>query len=94
MKKILLFAVIAASLFASCSESKTFKKSDGTSFTAQPYGWGDYEKYKIDGVKYEANVPDIVLSCLFCETILTPVFITAFDIMEPVSYEEPVTESK
>lgn len=94
MKKILLLAAIAASLFSSCSESKTFKKSDGTSFTAKPYGWGDYEKHKIDGVKYEANVPDIVLSCLFCETIFTPVLITAFDIMEPVSYDEPVTESK
>ena len=89
MKKVLLFAAIAASVFTSCSDSKTFTKSDGSKFVAQPYGWGDYEKYKIDGVQYKANVPDIVLSCLFSGTILTPVFITAFDIMEPVSYEEP-----
>ena len=91
MKKILLFAVIAAYLFASCSDSKTFTKSDGSQFVAQPYGWGDFEKHKIEGVQYNANVPDIVLSCLFSGTILTPVLITAFDIMEPVSYEEPNT---
>ena len=94
MKKILLFATIVACLFVSCSDSKTFTKSDGSQFVAQPYGWGDFEKHKIEDVKYEANIPDIFLSCLFCETLFAPVLITAFDIMEPVSYEEPTAESK
>lgn len=31
---------------------KTFKKCDGTSFVASPYGWANEEK-KIDGVEYE-----------------------------------------
>lgn len=31
---------------------KTFKKCDGTSFVASPYGWANDEN-KIDGVEYE-----------------------------------------
>lgn len=94
MKKILLFAVIAACLLASCSDSKTFTDSNGSKFTAEPYGWGNFETQKIEGVKYKLNVPDVVISCIFCETIIVPVLITAFDMWEPESYEVPKTATK
>ena len=87
MKKILLAALVVASLFASCSDEKTFTKKDGSTFTAQPYGWGCKED-KVEGVEYKLNVPDVVLSVMFSETIIAPVLITAYDVWEPVSYTE------
>lgn len=36
MKKIILAALVVASLFASCSSEKTFKKKDGSTITDAP----------------------------------------------------------
>lgn len=33
-----------ALMLSSCAEKKTFKKCDGTSFVASPYGWANKEK--------------------------------------------------
>ena len=52
MKKIILAALVVASLFASCSSEKTFKKKDGSTITAKPYGWASKEN-KVEGVNYE-----------------------------------------
>ncbi len=52
MKKIVLAALVVASLFASCSSEKTFKKKDGSTITAKPYGWASKEN-KVEGVNYE-----------------------------------------
>lgn len=54
MKKIILAALVVASLFASCSSEKTFKKKDGSTITAKPYGWASKEN-KVEGVNYELN---------------------------------------
>ena len=59
MKKIILAALVVASLFASCSSEKTFKKKDGSTITAKPYGWASKEN-KVEGVNYELNAPDVV----------------------------------
>lgn len=47
-----------ALMLSSCAEKKTFKKCDGTSFVASPYGWANKEK-QIDGVDYESNQAQI-----------------------------------
>lgn len=67
MKKIILAALVVASLFASCSSEKTFKKKDGSTITAKPYGWASKEN-KVEGVNYELNAPDVVVYHLrpFC----------------------------
>ena len=88
MKKVTLIMLAVALMLSSCAEKKTFKKCDGTSFVASPYGWANKEK-QIDGVDYEINVPNIILSVIFSETIVCPLIITAFDVYEPVSYTEP-----
>lgn len=67
---------------------KTFKKCDGTSFVASPYGWANKEK-QIDGVDYEINVPNIILSVIFSETIVCPIVLTAVELWEPVNYTDP-----
>ena len=91
MKKCILFVAMAAMLVASCAESKTFKKSDGTEFTAQPYGWMNKEK-AIDGVEYELCSGSIVGSVLLSETLVAPILFTGLDLWQPVSYVEPKTE--
>ena len=88
MKKIILFAAIAAMLLTSCADNKTFKKADGTEFIAQPYGWMTKEK-AVDGVNYELCTGNIVWSVILSETIVAPILFTGLELWEPVSYTEP-----
>lgn len=85
MKKIILAALVVASLFASCSSEKTFKKKDGSTITAKPYGWASKEN-KVEGVNYELNAPDVVVSIIFAPSVIAPALLTAYDVWEPVSY--------
>ena len=90
MKKLIIL-IMSALVICSCAESKKFRKKDGSVFTAEPYGWANYETREIKGVKYEMNIHDLVLSTIFAETIITPVLITGYNIFEPVSYIESDT---
>lgn len=90
MKKLMIFAAIAAMVLSSCADSKTFKKADGTEFTAQPYGWMNESDYKIDGVQYEICADNIVLCILASESVVCPILLTGLQLYEPVSYDEPI----
>ena len=90
MKKLIIL-IMSALMICSCAEPKKFRKQDGTVFTAEPYGWANYQTKAIKGVKYEINIPNVVLSTIFAETIITPVLITGYNIFEPVSYIESDT---
>lgn len=70
MRKIILAALVVVSLFASCSNEKTFKKKDGSTITAKPYGWASKEN-KVEGVNYELNAPDVVASIIFSPHLLS-----------------------
>lgn len=89
MKKIFLSIVFVLSMcltLSSCHDSKTFTRPDGTEFVAEPYGWAnDYKK--IDGVIYEPVLGNIVWSVVCMETVIVPVWLTGWDIMEPVMYD-------
>jgi len=87
MKKILFFAAMAAMLLNSCADSKTFRKQNGTEFTAQPYGWMNGNE-KVKGVNYEICTTNIVLSIIFGETVVAPVLLTGLELYEPVDYNE------
>lgn len=88
-----MIAAVVAMLLTGCAENKTFKRSDGTEFTAQPYGWMTKDS-KIEGVEYELSGANIVLSCVFGETIVVPVLLTGLELWEPVSYNEPRKEER
>ena len=92
MKKLMMILAVAIASIAmtSCAEKKTFKKADGTEFTAKPYGGMEKEK-EIEGVEYDICTGNIVLSVLFCETVAAPVLLTGLELWEPVSYTEPKT---
>lgn len=47
------------------------------------------EVNRIEGVNYELNTPDIVISVFFAPSIIAPTLLTAYDVWEPVSYTEP-----
>ena len=42
-------------------------------------------------VEYDICTGNIVLSVLFCETVVAPVLLTGLELWEPVSYTEPKT---
>ena len=90
MKKLIIL-IMSALMICSCAESKKFRKQDGTVFEAEPYGWANYQTKKIEGVKYEINAPNMVLSLIFVETIIAPVLITGYNLFEPVFYTESDT---
>ena len=80
--KHLILLIISACIISSCSEPKTFKKN-GKTIEVEPYGFLNSHK-KVDGIVYEANVKDVVLSIVGFESILIPVLICGYDIMEPI----------
>lgn len=90
MKKLVIL-IMSAFMICSCAESKKFRKQDGTVFEAEPYGWANYQTRKIDGVKYEMNITNVVLSTIFVETVIAPILITGYDLFEPMSYIESDT---
>ena len=90
MKKLIIL-IMSALMICSCAESKKFRKKDGSVFTAEPYGWANYQTNKIEGVKYKINAPNMVLSLIFVETIIAPVLITGYNLFEPVFYTESDT---
>jgi hypothetical protein len=88
MKKLFIAIIASTMLLSSCADSKTFRKSDGTEFTANPYGWMSKEE-KIPGVEYELCAGNIIWSCILSETIIAPVLLTGVGLYEPVNYNEP-----
>lgn len=89
MKKFIFTLILCLGLtlgLSSCHDSKTFKRLDGTEFVAEPYGWANMHK-KIDGVIYEPVLGNIVWSVFGFETVIVPVWLTGWAIMEPVEYD-------
>lgn len=78
---------MALLLLASCAHEKTFKRWDGKRIEAKPYGWANEQPNKIEGVKYQINFGNIVWDIIGSEIILVPVYLTGYQLFEPVSYE-------
>lgn len=89
MKKLFGLLLIAIIALSSCADSKTFERADGTKFVAEPYGWANYQTKKIEGVTYEACIGNIVLGVI---AVVIPVWLTGWELYEPVSYTEPSTK--
>ncbi len=81
---ILLFA----SLFiTSCADSKKLT-IDGKELVAEPYGWGNEEAQKVEGVVYEVSAGNVIWSIILCETIIAPVYLTGWELYEPVKVKQ------
>ena len=67
----------------SCADSKEFIINN-KKVTIEPYGWFDLDE-KNDSIHYKANTVNIVLSVIFCETIIVPIVLTGDQLYEPIS---------
>lgn len=88
MKKIFLL-LLSVVILSACADSKTFTKEDGTTFTAEPYGWANADANKIDGVVYECCIGNVIWGIVGFETVVVPVWLSGWELFEPVRYEEP-----
>lgn len=94
MKKLFVLLVMAVIMLSSCADSKTLL-INGKETVVKPYGWADSQDVKVPGVVYKVNVGNIIWSVILSETIVIPVWLTGWQLMEPVKVkvESPV-ESK
>jgi hypothetical protein len=83
MKKIIIIFLISMFII-SCANNKDFR-IDGNNVTIEPYGWFDMDA-KNKNIRYKLCVGNIILSAIFCETLLVPVLITGLQLWEPIEY--------
>lgn len=74
-------------LLTSCADSKTFT-INGKETVVEPYGWANSDAKKVDGVVYEVNFGNIVWDIILVETVVVPVWLTGWELFEPVAYED------
>lgn len=77
-----LFLLSLSILFSSCANDGDFELN-GKMRTFKSYGWMCPE-LKNDSIEYSINAPNIVLSIVFCETVVAPILLTGLELKEPV----------
>ena len=93
MKKIILTALSAVLLMASCADGKYFNDEDCNLVYVDSYGLFSMDE-KVDGVHYEASTGSIIAGIVFAETIFAPIYAFGFDLYEPVCLESEVKQIK
>lgn len=78
MKKILACLVGFSLMLSGCGTSI---KTDH--ITYETYGLLNSEKFKHDDMCYSASVGSVILGVLLIETVVAPIYIFGFDVMEP-----------
>lgn len=85
MKKFIVLLGLVLVLFGSCAQSKvlTVNVDDvPTSATFKPIGWATLSDRNPD-VKYKVSIGNVVWSVLLCETLVVPVVLTGWYLLEP-----------
>lgn len=90
MKKITVYLLALMLMFTSCASSKTFN-IDGERVTVKPYGWANSEARKDDRVVYQVSAGNVIWSIIGVETIFLPVWLTGWQLFEPVKVKEGTT---
>jgi hypothetical protein len=89
MKKIIGIILIFSLLLmmSGCSQPKEIRFKDGSVRTVVPYGFINelsQDGKRNDDVVYKISTKDIVLSIIFCETIIVPIISLGYNLWEPV----------
>lgn len=87
MKKLTIYLMALMLIFSSCASSKTFQ-IDGQAVEVKPYGWANKETRYNDKVVYEVSLGNVVWSVIGFETIVLPIWLTGWQIYEPVKLKE------
>lgn len=82
MKKIMIL-IVALLMLTSCAESQLLTVN-GKATLVEPYGWANSGARKVDGVQYQTNLGNVVISIIFVETIFVPIWLTGWELFEPV----------
>lgn len=92
--KLLLISMI----FIGCADEKTFYLNDPIktamsgdtirAIHAEPYGWANYEARKDKNVVYEVCLGNVIWSVIGIETIFIPVWLSGWQLYEPVELKD------
>jgi hypothetical protein len=87
MKRIPAMAVVLALVagLSGCAKARTIEFSEGAR-KVEPYGLYVElfdEARKDPAVEYKLNVPDVVLSVIFSETVVVPIILCGWYLWEP-----------
>lgn len=86
MKKFIAI-ILAALILSSCASSKTFQ-INGENVEVKPYGWANKKARHNENVVYETSLGNVVWSIIGIETIIVPVWLTGWQLFEPVKLKE------
>jgi hypothetical protein len=87
MKKIITILLLGVLILSSCASSKTFQ-IDGQDVNVKPYGWANKEARYNDKVVYEVSLGNVIWSAIGFETIVLPIWLTGWQLFEPVKLKE------
>ena len=92
MKRLILVATLAAFVLSGCGMPLSTRLPDGSSKTYPTYGILNSDDSKSKNVCYKLSIGNLILSILFVETIIIPVYLVGFDIMNPVRLKKSPTD--
>jgi hypothetical protein len=92
MKRILAMALVLAlvACLSGCAKARTIDFREGAR-RVEPYGLYVelFDKPRKDpAVEYKLNVPDVVLSIIFSETIVVPIILCGWYLWEPAGQKD------
>lgn len=87
MKKLAILVIALMIVLSSCASSRTFQ-IDGQTVEVKPYGWANKEARYNDRVVYEVSLGNAVWSAIGFETIVLPIWLTGWQLWQPVKVKE------
>jgi hypothetical protein len=92
MRKIITI-LFAALVLTSCADSKVLTINNQETLV-RPYGWANKQSRYNENVIYEVNPGNVVWSIIGIETIFVPVWLTGWQLFEPVGVKEETKVNK
>lgn len=83
--KIISILLVFALLFAGCAQTKLI---NGVQY--EPYGVINSKKNKKEGIDYDLIESNIILSIIFCETLVVPFVLIGFKLFQAVKLKEEI----
>lgn len=91
MKKIITIFLLGLLILSSCASSKTFQ-IDGQDVNVKPYGWANKKARYNDKIMYEVSLGNVIWSAIGFETIVLPIWLTGWQLFEPVKLKEDTSK--
>lgn len=86
MKKII---AIVAMLFLAVFLSGCAQDTNISGKTYQAFGIANEDVYRDPNVKYEISFGSVLVSIIFIETVIVPIYVIGWDLYQPVKLNDP-----